>query len=1023
MMTPNDDTSVWAKTALKEFRGNWARPEIRNLPEWVERISESDFITGKQAVYIGTIAADTSGRRFVWLVFDVEAPGKHHDIQSNLDAGRALLAFLFDESLTDLLAILLTGWGLRFIWPVLLSETEIPALIEFVSERNEIDGSIYGTDKFVRLGGYRGHLKQCRDGEPGIDRHVHRLSDPSELWFLTVDDYLTLTAGKPSKSDFMDWLPDVLPKEVDPESWISFLSQYKETIELKGTLFSGTQRKTHRHRRPITEILDEQGIDYITEQSGETSYYRLKKDCPACGKSEGRAWVTVGGRLRCWRATCAAGTPEGLPLSVWLPGVEGYEPDDAAITAPTGETVAVDAIRKAIADGVNSGVDVACRITPGGGKSTSTLKALLSSGLSGRVVFAVPEKSLGRELIETAKDIAPAADVVLLEGRSINNCRNYAKVERIASRGYSPSFLVCPRCKDDDCEYFANQKAAFADGNRLVITSHAGLITGIDWDANDFDKMVIDESPLSTFIQTTAAPWGSVHRIAGMIEPKAQKTIAKIDRAILKQLAVLEKHKKNRYTISRLYAGQAPADSTWDGKKSIWQRAGITDERRNDLHRALSIFERWADDGTGKAESMAKWQRRLYKANVNLDALNNLWALISGDEHTYLNFSQDQNQPVSICHTTKTLPNFSGQTIHLDGTMHPDEAIALFNRDFQIVDGRCELPGLKSVWIRQGGGKLKMSGMSDTQISKMLSAAAVHVPDGAKSILIGTHLSVEPTIKATAKNVMSGRTVDVAHYFSSRGRNLWKDCDAFIAAGTPTPPEVGGLDAGYLLFPGDAERQAEWRSGLGNRELIQMAHRIRPIQGDKTIVVIGREWPGDLGRPTVTIDRRRGDKVLDSAQREAVDRLLPFVQAFGFIHRETMMMHGICLEGEQSICQIAMEFMRDMFTRFHKSSAEKASDTYYNNIGNLRFFSLRKIKGCDELGMIVFKSRESFREIINKLQQVAGLPELSYSSKATNGQKTRGIGFLDSAKVFYESMDVPWAADSWQGTYRKDTKQ
>ena len=111
--------SCWAKTALKEFRGNWARPALANLPEWIDRISESDFRTGKSAVYIGTSFKDSSGNDYIWMVMDVEAAGRHHDIHANIEAGKSLLAFLCDENLTELLVILLTGCSTSFErpWP------------------------------------------------------------------------------------------------------------------------------------------------------------------------------------------------------------------------------------------------------------------------------------------------------------------------------------------------------------------------------------------------------------------------------------------------------------------------------------------------------------------------------------------------------------------------------------------------------------------------------------------------------------------------------------------------------------------------------------------------------------------------------------------------------------------------------------------------------------------------------------------------------------------------------------------
>jgi hypothetical protein len=143
------------------------------------------------------------------------------------------------------------------------------------------------------------------------------------------------------------------------------------------------------------------------------------------------------------------------------------------------------------------------------------------------------------------------------------------------------------------------------------------------------------------------------------------------------------------------------------------------------------------------------------------------------------------------------------------------------------------------------------------------------------------------------------------------------------------------------------------------------------------------------------------------------------VAEMGFLHKETMLMHGICLYGEESLCQIAMGFMKNIVPKYHLPSRQKVSHTYYNNIGMLRLKSACLGIDNETLGMLVFKNRESIIRILNSLQISTGLPDLTYSSKATNGQKTRGIGYLESARNFYEMFAVPFAAESWTGTKSK----
>ena len=137
-----------------------------------------------------------------------------------------------------------------------------------------------------------------------------------------------------------------------------------------------------------------------------------------------------------------------------------------------------------------------------------------------------------------------------------------------------------------------------------------------------------------------------------------------------------------------------------------------------------------------------------------------------------------------------------------------------------------------------------------------------------------------------------------AHIFGlTEVRIISRTLTAFIAFGTPTINKASVLDQGMLLFENEEERE-EWFLRLGHSDLVQTVHRIRPIKGGKTIIIIGREWPEQLPPPSIHIDLRRGES---KQFRKAYERLEGFVKEHGFITKEIAYYRGIGCKRELDI--------------------------------------------------------------------------------------------------------------------------
>jgi hypothetical protein len=132
-------------------------------------------------------------------------------------------------------------------------------------------------------------------------------------------------------------------------------------------------------------------------------------------------------------------------------------------------------------------------------------------------------------------------------------------------------------------------------------------------------------------------------------------------------------------------------------------------------------------------------------------------------------------------------------------------------------------------------------------------------------------------------------TFGIIHFWGPRGINIYENFNACLVYGTPTVNPAGVEDLAAALFL-DQEDRDKWKASLGRRDLTQAIHRIRPVNGDKNIVVMGSYWPTEyLGHPNRKIDLMRKGSNMEEAER----RLSSFARKYGFIDKPVANMLGI----------------------------------------------------------------------------------------------------------------------------------
>jgi hypothetical protein len=1017
------DLNLQFKPGLYSKKSSWQLISIKQFGALISSLNSKKIRTGETGIYVKPVLFDSAGKmQVLWLILDVEAPD-HEDTSAHIDAAKEFLMLLDDHNMIDGLKIVLSGRGLRFIWPWAVPAEYHKAFTAWMQATSCIDVAPHNNGWFRYLA-YRGHPAQ---GKPVMDVHTHLLPDINDLWFMTHNEYRKLVKGPVDLETYRSWIDQgLLPHDYIPQPWVNLFEEYNRKLKLADSIFTpnyrhlinidlrGNQRQVHAH-------LDELGIDRTEREIYDTIYWRLNR-CPLCDRSDGNPWVTAYGRLKCYHAnSCNAGQMDensrivGLKPSEWIPGYEGVDYVDTIVAGDETEMpVSINDARAMMTEAINGTDDIIIPMTPGSGKTYTSLLNLVALCREKKIVYTTPEKKLNEEIFSKAKEMGKkyGVNVHFIRGREEETntrqatCFNMSKVHKAARRGFSPALIVCPKCVDKKhCPYNDQFKHFKKPG--LFLMTHA-QVKFIDLDKIDTDCLIVDENPIKSFMEKEWATQGAIWKFKAGLGPEAKAVFQKMELAIVEQHEIL---KANGGDHARIYVDDPPTGSPFEGTPTLWERGKITDEERQALISDLLAYAQLC------GEEVYQWHHRLYNWNINLVALNWLWAMLENcDGRTaYIKIDlKSKSHPYKFYYFRKNVPVFSGRIILLDGTGRKAEGDRLFGRNFHSISANVAINNGRTVFFRQALGKTKMRKMSDGQIKKLLQKAISELRPTDCKVLIATHLIIEEKVARIAHELMPDRKIEPCHYFSNRGRNHWADFNAFIAFGTPTVNQAETLDEAVLLAGDEAERR-EWWAWQGTSDLIQTAHRIRPVNGGKTIIGMGREWPSQLGKPDIVLDLRRTDgrgqqfKGGESNKMaRAYDRLRRFVERYQFITKEIGWGLGIGIARERN----QLEIVRDQIKAEITKVGPKGACCLINYLYDIRHLS----DPLSYLEIIVLGDKNAWSKLLGKLKvDFPHLPELKQSGKIYGYQKTKALGSLASVRVFYARIGMPFSPQSWYG--------
>jgi hypothetical protein len=449
-------------------KAKWQSISLGGLDAFCSGINRKKFRNGIEAVWLKPSCTDADGKSYPWLILDIESPTAHSDIKSNLESGREFLRLIFEYGLEVGLIIFLSGKGLRFCWPYLIPAELQRAFTAWITspDYQMIDDSPHTKRAFYRMFGNRNHSNQGAV----LNRHIHRLSNIHELWFMDESDYLGLVGGSIQLDACLPWLKEISPTGFIPEPWAAFLNGFKTRAQLADTIYKPIMPQ-HKSRKPIAYLAEKAGIEFRALELSTGEILQLKV-CPVCGRSNGRPWITQSGRLKCHhRNTCDAGATDeqgrviGLPVTQWLPGNISDEFETVETVANDTEKVSLETARNTLREAFKSKADTYITLSPGAGKTHTMLIEILKDE-SGKIGIATPEHKLNAELYELAQSKTKHPERIhILQGRNESNCNQIEKVQTVSKAGYSPGILVCSRCtfkRDKSCQYLKQFDSADA---------------------------------------------------------------------------------------------------------------------------------------------------------------------------------------------------------------------------------------------------------------------------------------------------------------------------------------------------------------------------------------------------------------------------------------------------------------------------------------------------------------------------------------------------------------------------------
>jgi hypothetical protein len=676
----------------------------------------------------------------------------------------------------------------------------------------------------------------------------------TELLFSTPEELAFKASVPPTITDIRPYLPSLAEAPENFTTWVNEIRIDGELAELERVAPKALRNYSYNLTQAITDI----GWDVSKEK--ESCF--VLKTCPCCGRA-GTAYITKGGYLKCFRASCQANS--GISFRDWAKQY-GLTPNDYCnplvtdilpIIGPQNPQVGIEAARSLLDNDVHvyiKGFEPMAfrwkgrlyRISPGVGKTEVFIRAINQLIQAGhRIIFSGATHAQVRELESRllALGTIDPGKIIRIEGRNgedtatrSKNCFNFGACLEAQRRGYSAGKTVCSHCphtRAQKCPYMAQFDRLYqTQGGYLVLTTHDMALRLHNDKTNKIpaDLIILDENPFNAlkgtreFKPTTlAVGWQN-------LLPALNTFVGFMNHALTKSVERGVRQKQGHVMRNQELARWLSLIAEKGGFNLISILEKAVDEA-NELDRITFGYE----PGSLYEKVIQLPDRRLYELAVIL--LEEVTAWKGGKEYNH-------RVVMSACQKEtgwesefiiRTVEPYRHDTplIFLDAYGDPGIYGQFFPaHDLTTVDIAAKLSD--QVSLKQVQTSTSKSGLRDldAKTEKYLLPELANLR-GQKT-LIYLHLGNKQAVKEAIRVALDlkpsylhadtlrgddGTVISLKHFRQDRGDDSYKDYDNVVTFGTPFPDRGPVLDELSALCHAnkDPKRISDDPAGAGSR--------------------------------------------------------------------------------------------------------------------------------------------------------------------------------------------------------------
>lgn len=839
---------------------------------------------------------------------DKASHGEHELINDSIHRANVLIQTFSELGVLNRFKFIATGGhGFRAISDILLNQEDYDGFIGFI--KTELKSCIIDFQPSENT--TTPYQILARKDNP-FQNHKQLVGRHSTLvnsdWIMdgfTYDDYCSITISELNPYSYIEAARESLSFTVvsDVSSLGAFGNKirfYRELLkhndDRKINFFDISKNIKAISTDKTFEILNSQGYSFKEIDKGIGKIYTFSdKTCPACGHSNGNAFVTPPYfRLKCFRSSCPASISNGgMSLNEWSGLFLQNEDKSQSRVDPniTSQRMTLDEAQQAITDSLNSNSDVFLKVTPGSGKTHLALEYACEQALRGnKIIYSTYNVAQVDEAYNVALQNLANNNLIYRLHTQEASCIYQGDYKSVVDLGYSPSTLLCKRCPEkENCAYYTERNQMYPG---IYFTTHH-MLSELDPDVFQADIIIIDENILPLALsENKSFSEADLRALTAHVGGHGAAVIGEI----IKLTTDIYNKKTSNYHEILLVKNyhETNHDNMID---CLSQKLNTTPS---------SIIE--------TIKNIIKISKKqygsLYASRVNYNAVRWLSGFYEEDVFSCIYFKNNGIIEFSTKQINQPL-TFDSRYIFLDATGNHLIANTTCKKSISTVEIDIKW-NCKATFLEKN--IKKNSDIQAEEITDIIKKGLSHFTRD-KVLIVSFKSNCEQLLNICSE-IKPDTQFEFYNFFGQKGTNQFKDFDAIFVIGLPYPNINTAWQDAHILFP-ELEQDGlrdSWPYIAMESELLQLIHRVRPVRKDHPIelVVAGNSYPGSLPEPSQTISfKRRQDPI-----GTAVDRLRKFIDYFGFY-------------------DITLEYIAGIATTDSELKATQFRKLYFDTIGEL----------------------------------------------------------------------------------------